>query len=610
MFTVNDDKSIYATRGDVVFFTVSADDNGTPYKFQPGDIVRMSIYGKKDAATCVMQKDFPVAEVCESVFISLDEHDTKLGESISKQKDYWYEVVLNPDTMPQTIIGYDEDGAKIFRLFPESEEIEDNYEPKEEDFPVVDSEFDMTSPRPVANHVVARAVAQILDTCERTNMSVLEKFATPQMYGAVGDGVADDTEAFEQAIEENKRLFVPAGNYRITDLVLGDCEIFGVNGTNINVAGTIRITNTYYPRIRNLRLTAVGEAREALVVIDTSYYGVFESVQFSNYSGAVNVGVHVDGSDFCYYQAFRSCVFNNLPVGIKFSGHSNAHLVDKCEFYECETCASIDGAENIRLTNNCFQSFTVCGVKIDVTGKGLPKSTLIMGNYFEADEKTKDTTYVGDIDFSNNEACQGNFVLANHYTFTKTHSHVVNMVSQNMILDYYVGQESSVPNTLMGLTALEVMTDAHKQYSGERFAGTIMPVEEESGVIRYYVYGKVQDGRMGWQRLLTTGLSENDTVALPVISTAGLSQFYKGYVQLGYDYDGTADRAITFDSSHKLLKMYNGGKWEYYQKVVSGTTAERPTWKPRGYQYFDATLGKPIFSTGNNTWVDATGAEV
>ena len=610
MFTMNEDLSIYATRGDVVFFSVTADDNGIRYKFQPGDIVRMAIYGKKEAESCVMQKDFPVTEVTEKVFIYLDEEDTKIGEIISKHKDYWYEIVLNPDTIPQTIIGYDEDGAKVFRLFPESNEIDDNYNPQPEDFPVVDEELDMTSPRPVANQAIARAVATIFDTCERTNQAVAENFVTPQMYGAVGDGVADDTEAFAQAIEQNKRIFVPSGNYLVTDLMPGDCEIFGVNGTNIKVSGTVRITNTYYPKIRNLCFTAVGETREALVIMDTSYYGVFESVQFSNYSGAVNVGVHVDGSDFCYYQAFRSCVFNNLSVGIKFNGHSNAHLVDKCEFYQCKICVLIDGAENVRLTNNCFQSFTVSGVKIDLTGKGVPKATLIMGNYFEASVAHKDTTYIGDIDFSNKAECDGNFVLANHYTYTKALTHVVNMKGHNMVLDYYAGQESNHPNTLMGLTALNVVTAAYKQYGGERFAGTIMPVVEDSGAIQYYVYGKTQSGDMGWQRLITTGLGEKDTVTLPPITTIALTQFYKGFIQLGYDYNGTEDRAVTFDDNQKLIKMHNNGKWEFYQKVDSGTTSARPTWKPRGYLYFDSTLGIPIFSTGSNTWVDATGKQV
>ena len=211
MFVVNEDLSIYATRGDTVFFNVTADDHGTPYKFQPGDIVRISIYGKKDAETVVLQKDFPVDEVTEEVFIYLEEQDTKIGESISKHKDYWYEIVLNPDTIPQTIIGYDEDGAKVFRLFPESEEIEDTYAPKEEDFPVVDEELDMTSPRPVANSAIARAVATILDTCERTNSAVAESRLTPEMFGAVGDGVADDTDAFLNAVanlKDNDTLFV------------------------------------------------------------------------------------------------------------------------------------------------------------------------------------------------------------------------------------------------------------------------------------------------------------------------------------------------------------------------------------------------------------------
>lgn len=220
MFTMNDDLSISATRGDIVFFSVTADDNGILYKFQPGDIVRMAIYGKKDAETCVMQKDFPVTEVTEKVFIFLDEEDTKIGDIISKHKDYWYEVVLNPDTMPQTLIGYDEDGAKVFRLFPESNEIDDNYDPKEEDFPVVDSELDMTSPRPVSNSAIARAVATMLDTCKRTNEAVAELHVTPQMFGAIGDGVADDTEAIQSAVAKGGTVFFPEGTYLVSETIV------------------------------------------------------------------------------------------------------------------------------------------------------------------------------------------------------------------------------------------------------------------------------------------------------------------------------------------------------------------------------------------------------
>jgi hypothetical protein len=119
MFVVNEDKSIYVTRGDIVFFTVTAADNGVPYQFQAGDVIRMKIYGKKDAASVSLDKDFHVTEASNEVEVYLTGDETKIGDVISKPTDYWYEIELNPDTDPQTIIGYDEDGAKVFKLFPE-----------------------------------------------------------------------------------------------------------------------------------------------------------------------------------------------------------------------------------------------------------------------------------------------------------------------------------------------------------------------------------------------------------------------------------------------------------------------------------------------------------
>ena len=148
MFTLNDDLSIYATRGDIVFFSVGAEEDGKPYKFQAGDVVRFKLFGKKDAENVVLQKDFAVTDITEKVEIYLTEEDTKIGEVISKPKDYWYEVELNPHDNPQTIIGYDEDGAKVFKLFPEGDDVPE-WTPKPEEIPpVVDDELDMTCTEP------------------------------------------------------------------------------------------------------------------------------------------------------------------------------------------------------------------------------------------------------------------------------------------------------------------------------------------------------------------------------------------------------------------------------------------------------------------------------
>lgn len=124
MFVVNEDKSIYLTRGDTVFFGVTADDEGSKYVFQPGEEVRFKVFEKKKCENVAFQKDFTVTEETDMVGILLTEEETKIGDVISKPVDYWYEVELNPNTYPQTLVGYDEDGAKIFRLYPEGRDIE------------------------------------------------------------------------------------------------------------------------------------------------------------------------------------------------------------------------------------------------------------------------------------------------------------------------------------------------------------------------------------------------------------------------------------------------------------------------------------------------------
>ena len=119
MFVVNEDSSIHCTRGDAGGFYVQATLNGGAYTFRAGDVVRLKVFGKKDCENVVLQKNVLVNEDTTQVEVFLDGDDTRFGEVISKPTDYWYEIELNPDTKPQTIVGYDEEGAKVFRLYPE-----------------------------------------------------------------------------------------------------------------------------------------------------------------------------------------------------------------------------------------------------------------------------------------------------------------------------------------------------------------------------------------------------------------------------------------------------------------------------------------------------------
>ena len=222
MYQVNEDNSIYVTRGDIVIVSVSAVNkiDNMPYTFQPGEVLRIKVYGKKNAENVVLQKDFPITSNAQTVDLFLSEEDTKIGEVISKPKDYWYEVELNPYDDPQTIIGYDEDGAKVFKLFPEGDDIPE-YVPDPEVIKVIDTELDMASERPVQNQVIARAFANLQAGYKATHDAVAKLHVTPQMFGAIGDGVADDTEAIKTAILAIAggchNLYFPAGTYLVSE---------------------------------------------------------------------------------------------------------------------------------------------------------------------------------------------------------------------------------------------------------------------------------------------------------------------------------------------------------------------------------------------------------
>lgn len=120
MFAVNNDGSIYITRGDIGSLKVGMKTlEGTDYVFKSGDIVRLNVHERKHPERVVLLKDVHVDSETTIVTITLSRDDTKIGSIIGKPIDYWYEVELNPDTVPQTFIGYDNYGPKIFRLFPE-----------------------------------------------------------------------------------------------------------------------------------------------------------------------------------------------------------------------------------------------------------------------------------------------------------------------------------------------------------------------------------------------------------------------------------------------------------------------------------------------------------
>lgn len=119
MFLIKN-KKIHLTRGDMACLKINAQiNNGENHTFVAGDVVRFKVMEVEHCENVIISKDVTVSENTELVEISLGTNDTKIGDYINEPVEYWYEVELNPDTNPQTIVGYDLQGPKILILYPE-----------------------------------------------------------------------------------------------------------------------------------------------------------------------------------------------------------------------------------------------------------------------------------------------------------------------------------------------------------------------------------------------------------------------------------------------------------------------------------------------------------
>lgn len=117
-----DGTTIKVNRGDVLNLILTLEnEDGTQYTFHNGDTIVFSIYEKNCIdKKSVFLKEINITEDLQSVDISLTNQDTKIGNLINRPIEYWYEIELNNQF---TVIGYDDDGAKIFKLYPEGSKL-------------------------------------------------------------------------------------------------------------------------------------------------------------------------------------------------------------------------------------------------------------------------------------------------------------------------------------------------------------------------------------------------------------------------------------------------------------------------------------------------------
>jgi hypothetical protein len=255
------------------------------------------------------------------------------------------------------------------------------------------------------------------DPIVRTTQQKLDDFASARDFGCVGDGVTDDTDAIQRALDQlytreantqvRRMLYFPAGTYKVTETILvpsfaklvgegADCTIIqleprldesfadrvmqyadslGQVGVNMGSGGAVLPRNI---EISSMSFRSTVDTD--VVMADSGVQCYFDSVNFVGNvtqleledSGSIPLpqvaGVRFnDNARVCSDITFDKCAFLNIAYGIKTSNPARAITVSNSRFETLSQgvvleYASAPGPTGFRIIHNFFDNIYAEGV--------------------------------------------------------------------------------------------------------------------------------------------------------------------------------------------------------------------------------------------------------
>lgn len=216
--------------------------------------------------------------------------------------------------------------------------------------------------------------------------SNFDDVANVRRYGAVGDGVTDDTTAFVDALAAKRHVFIPAGTYKITSTLsfenAGQC-LFGVGDTSvISYTGTgtaLDFNGKYYCEASRFKLMT----NTGAIGIDLPFVSHFWQIDKLQITGFSTAGVR---GTSCFYGTLQRCDINQCEVGLLGVQEFNGNFINNNSFrgniraiWLRDVALNSDGNQII---NNELEDSGRAGVQafIDIEGA---EGTIIVANRFE-----------------------------------------------------------------------------------------------------------------------------------------------------------------------------------------------------------------------------------
>lgn len=190
----------------------------------------------------------------------------------------------------------------------------------------------------------------------------IKDFVTPQMFGAVGDGVADDTQALQDAIDSGFYVVIPYGTYLVTETLTVSP---GINGSLAFVGmGSEILGNPPTDRPRKVIIKAasqfIGSALFELTSARNCYFANFSAECGRSWDNYIMGGSTTIDNVFMLtdspYNKFEAINFKGAnAAAFKVAGTTYTN-----SFYNCAFTASDVGYDSHDCADHCTTWFINC----------------------------------------------------------------------------------------------------------------------------------------------------------------------------------------------------------------------------------------------------------
>jgi hypothetical protein len=185
-------------------------------------------------------------------------------------------------------------------------------------------------------------------------------------FGAVGNGVADDTAEIQAALNASRSIDIPNGNYLLSSAVTTDAPVV-INGTGsggkiLGAGIAINSAQTRYGYLLNLHLDGVGTGNGLLV--DETHRVKFDGIYIRDF---------VNGAEFnfAYLNTLINCEFSFNSTGALFKNFTNGTTAYSCTFANnTNHGATVQSSQKFVFHGCDFENNTNYGLVVDSSDNG------------------------------------------------------------------------------------------------------------------------------------------------------------------------------------------------------------------------------------------------